>query len=682
MRVKLLMLGLFCCILLTAQELDSINKELLFTYDLASLIKKEVYSASKKQEKIIDAPLSISSITYAEIKASGARNILEALRLVPGIIIRETANGSYDFHIRGADNTRNFGEQFTISENSLTLVMINNRPVYDYFDGATFWETLPVSIEEIDKIEVIRGPSSALYGPNAVSGVINILTKKYKENLLSTHAEVGNFEFYRIGAAFSKKINEKLTIVANTNFNQQRRTETKYYGRTKQLYLPLDSIRFLGLSADKRYSEPDLSQRSHFANVVCSYSIHKATLSLDAGWQESKVQKIYVDNQTTMFSTNKSASKYIDLQANGSNSHFQVYLKNGLQEIDGMRGWLYDTWNYEIMGEHTIKPLKAYQITIGASARSIIYNDQASIDRYGLNRALLKGEREINNGSMSVKNELVIDRFRIISAIRLDKYNYPNDLYLSHHHFISYKVADNLLLRVVHSKANRSPAFLNTYYSQNFGTAVFSGNRNLPLTSNTLTEFGARADFGKINCDLETFYNIYQNFSSPLLESQSNGVFYYKFQNLPTQYTQLGTSLMLNYQATRSIKLSGHFTYSDAKFKNYYLNDTTTENKTASTPPYYGGGTAQFKLNNWRFHIGYYYISAFELTNLLKPYTREIPKVDFRQILNTKLSYEHNNLEVYINVRNILGNNTSQLFFADRLEPTYSLGVRVMNIGQ
>ena len=59
---------------------------------------------------------------------------------------------------------------------NVLLVLIDDRPVFDYFNGGTFWEQLPITIEEVERIEVIRGPSSALYGPNAVCGVVHIIT--------------------------------------------------------------------------------------------------------------------------------------------------------------------------------------------------------------------------------------------------------------------------------------------------------------------------------------------------------------------------------------------------------------------------------------------------------------------------------------------------------------------------
>lgn len=151
------------------------------------ILNKDIVSASKKVESSFESPLSTSVISHDEIVESGARTIEEVLRLVPGLIVREKTNGNFDVHIRGNDNLPP-DHMFVYSENSITLVMIDNRPVYNYVHGGTFWETLPVGIEDIDRIEVVRGPSSALYGPNAVSGVVNIITKVQESKKLSVDA--------------------------------------------------------------------------------------------------------------------------------------------------------------------------------------------------------------------------------------------------------------------------------------------------------------------------------------------------------------------------------------------------------------------------------------------------------------------------------------------------------------
>ena len=100
------------------------------------------------------------------------------------MIVREQSNGNYDIYLRGMDNVP---PNAPFEGNSTTtLVMIDNRPIYSYLKGGTFWETFPVDINDVEKIEVIRGPAAALYGPNAVNGVINIITRPTKRWFVSS----------------------------------------------------------------------------------------------------------------------------------------------------------------------------------------------------------------------------------------------------------------------------------------------------------------------------------------------------------------------------------------------------------------------------------------------------------------------------------------------------------------
>src|SRR5450432_2364771 len=148
---------------------------------LKDLLNVKIVSVSKNSESLFDAPLSASVVTREEIRKSGSTSIMEALRLVPGMIVREQSNGNYDIHLRGMDNVPP-NAPFDVTSNTTTLVMIDNRPVYNYLRGGTFWETLPVDINDVEKIEVVRGPAAALYGPNAVNGVINIITRQAEKD--------------------------------------------------------------------------------------------------------------------------------------------------------------------------------------------------------------------------------------------------------------------------------------------------------------------------------------------------------------------------------------------------------------------------------------------------------------------------------------------------------------------
>ena len=185
-------MGILCACALgifTSTMAQDANDDDLYDLSLQDLMKIEIVSASKKAESTFDAPLSSTVVTKSEIEASGVTTIEEALRLVPGMIVREETNGNFDTHIRGNDNLPPGNFTF-FSMNNMTLVMIDGRPVYNYANGGTFWETLPISLVDVERIEVVRGPSTALYGPNAVTGVINIITNKSSDKPVSAEGSI------------------------------------------------------------------------------------------------------------------------------------------------------------------------------------------------------------------------------------------------------------------------------------------------------------------------------------------------------------------------------------------------------------------------------------------------------------------------------------------------------------
>ena len=186
----ILFAGIIYCSISYSQD-DDVYKDM----SLDELLNIDVVvTASKKPEDLFEAPLSVTIIKKDQILKAGCRSIVEALRLSPGMIVRETTPGNFDVQIRGFDDvTKNLYIPLPLNTN--ILVMIDNRIVYSYYSGGTMWETLPIDISDVERIEIVRGPASALYGPNAVNGVINIIV--YRNNNLSCFEYIQLIPYHR-----------------------------------------------------------------------------------------------------------------------------------------------------------------------------------------------------------------------------------------------------------------------------------------------------------------------------------------------------------------------------------------------------------------------------------------------------------------------------------------------------
>ena len=222
----------------------------------AMIMNKSVSSASKKAEDSFKSPLASTVITKAEIRSYGITSIEEALRLVPGMIVQEKTNGMYDVHIRGLNNIPD-NQMMIYTENANTLLMIDGRIAHNYATGDANFDILPIGIEDIERIEVVRGANAALYGPNAVTGVINIITEKTTQNSkeLQGNLTMGTHENYVGDVAYRKNINKKLSVGLTANLQYRRRN-------TNQLYVyPTQGLFYSKMNEGEKYvAQQGLSQ--------------------------------------------------------------------------------------------------------------------------------------------------------------------------------------------------------------------------------------------------------------------------------------------------------------------------------------------------------------------------------------------------------------------------------------
>lgn len=145
----------------------SADPEDITQLEIEQLMQMSVTSVGKKSQKLSDAAAAVYVITQEDIRRSGVTSIPEALRLAPGIqVARIDAN-------KWAITARGFNGHFA---NKL-LVLMDGRSVYTPTFGGVYWEAQDTVLEDIDRIEVIRGPGATVWGANAVNGVINIITK-------------------------------------------------------------------------------------------------------------------------------------------------------------------------------------------------------------------------------------------------------------------------------------------------------------------------------------------------------------------------------------------------------------------------------------------------------------------------------------------------------------------------
>lgn len=163
-------MGLWSSDVARATQGDSAAQDLT-ELSLEQLARTKVVSLARKPEEWWRTAAAVYVITHEDIRRSGARTIPELLRFVPGVDVARITSSRWAIGIRG----------FTSSLARAQLVMIDGRSVYNPLFAGTYWDVQNLPLKEIERIEVIRGPGGTLWGANAVTGVINIITKSATE---------------------------------------------------------------------------------------------------------------------------------------------------------------------------------------------------------------------------------------------------------------------------------------------------------------------------------------------------------------------------------------------------------------------------------------------------------------------------------------------------------------------
>ncbi|MEQ1779175.1 MAG: TonB-dependent receptor [Nitrosomonas sp.] len=196
---QLISIAMVCAASFAVAGNQSANNQLL-NLSIEELMNVKVTTESRRPQKLAEIPSAVFVITQDDIRRSGATNIPDALRMAPGVQVERVGTDKWAVSIRGFNG---------VYDNKLQVLM-DGRSVYSPIFSGVLWEQQDTLMEDIERIEVIRGPAAVSWGSNAVNGVINIITKKAADTqgtLLT--AGGGSFEHAFVGGRYGGKINEE-----------------------------------------------------------------------------------------------------------------------------------------------------------------------------------------------------------------------------------------------------------------------------------------------------------------------------------------------------------------------------------------------------------------------------------------------------------------------------------------
>ncbi len=689
MKIKNYLIGLSMLVGTSAyaqQPAENADEKDFYSLSLEDLMNIPINSASKKDETLFDAPLSSYTITKGEIEKSGAISIMEALKLAPGVIVREQANGMYDIHIRGMENLNRTNGTF-LKANSYTLVMIDNRPVFNHGLGGTYWESLPVDINDVERIEIVRGPSSPLFGPNAVTGVINIITKRMgdSDTMVYASAQAGTLGTSIANASLGKKFGDKFSIIVSGNFQKRSRVDSKYYDGGSGTYKD-PSPSQLAIY----YPDPSTSLNKWGVNGYLNYQANKnVSFDLTATHQEAEFQKIWVINPLlqgeTQNTTVNLGAKIYGLSVRSA------YVKG--HNIDTRFTVPYAEYDFntaDVVAEYVIKLGDKYSITPGASYQTVTFDDRDYVNPNEGIVGLFNAENSINTTAAFLRTDLnFTDKLRVLGGLRVDKFSVPDESYLAYELAATYKFNSKNLLRAAVTRSN-SGSFIGFNYLNIGGGQV--GNQNLKLFTLDMIELGYRAQLSSaLQLDIDVFQQTGKNLTAIVQTAGPQ-----QFMNTPTTAKQIGTTISLNFVPTEKIQFKPFITlqktetedlpsiYLDPSLPSPPYPTVTYSNSTHEyTPGSYGGfyfnykASSKFNVNLSAYYFGKQtqYDGSYDFNDSSTPqYANGQIKSKF--ILNAKASYEVvKNLNVFVNARNLFGSDSREFYAADRTAGLYTGGL-------
>ncbi|KAB2833553.1 MAG: TonB-dependent receptor [Candidatus Brocadia sp.] len=416
-----------------------------------------VYSASKYEQKVTEAPSSVSIITAEEIKKYGYRKFSEILRSVRGFHITYDRN----YHYVGV---RGFG--LSGDYNTRILLLIDGHRVNDaIYDQAPIGTDFPIDIDLIERIEIIRGPGSSLYGTNAFFAVVNVITRHGRDfRGVETSAGAGSFETYNSRMSYGEKFHNGLEMVISGSYYESKGDDRLFFQEFDQpennngIAEDRDSDQFENIYAEFLYR--DLSLQLNYlqrekdvptAPFGSSFNERFSTVD-ERGWADLKYERIFGDQFNFLSRVSYNFYDYND-------DYFSDTSTGRLKTSD-------DVDSQWLQGEVQLTKifLEKHKCTFGLDARYNIQQDQ-NIFEHREGGTILDDERESHYWAAFFQDEFTITDSLIFQAgIRFDYFETFGGT-VSPRTALIYNPFEKTTFKFVYGRAFREPNAFELYYS-------------------------------------------------------------------------------------------------------------------------------------------------------------------------------------------------------------------------
>ena len=411
-----------------------------------------VVSASRVEQEIVNAPAAIAVIPTEVIETQAASNFGDLLRHAPGVNVTRLSNTNYSVTSRGSSGALATSQ----------LVLVDGRSVYQDFFGFTSWDLLSVGLNDLERIEVVNGPASAVWGANAMSGVVNLITKAprdaqgttldlkfgtFDRNVTGNPMDAGN---QLMGAlTHARAVNDRFAYRATVSFTHQDplpRPFGEIPNETGTLYPPLQGVtaRMPKLDFRADWDAPDGQAGFRFSGGyggsqgILHSGIGPFNVQSGANMSYGRVQYMRGSVEIGAFFNRTSA---------GFNSLLSRTPAGEL--LDGQ----INTRTYDISLKDTRFLGGRHLFSYGASARFVTLD--FSLAPLGDGRS---------EQGLYVNDEIFLsDRWRWIVGTRADRISIFDKIVLSPRTTLIFKPKPNHSFRVSYNRAFRAPSLSNTF---------------------------------------------------------------------------------------------------------------------------------------------------------------------------------------------------------------------------
>ncbi|MDW7691051.1 TonB-dependent receptor plug domain-containing protein [Flammeovirgaceae bacterium SG7u.111] len=598
----------------------------------------KVYGASNKLERAFDSPFDLSVIGKRQIELSGANSVPEVLKLCPGVIVRQKSNGNYDVQIRGAGYFPGGDVLSGYDQTSQLLVMIDGIPMIDYLWGDILWEALPVDMNDIERIEVVRG-GNPVYGNNAVAGSINIVTKSKRKNGLSGEAmaSAGTDNNYQYNGAINYGIENKLQARLSGYYHTLNRPFTDYYSLVKDQYIQSDSLLFYNPNAFETNTYSDAALQKYGANGFLTLKLSEG-ISFDAqlGLQNSLAQTTSMGIDTLMAMVmRRSKSNFFKVNGNIHGLNIQVGLTNGERnysvdypnsDYNFSQTFVNVSYNFKF-NKLVVIPGISYQTGKYSNISEVTsFNPENQGGGSNLGPPL---DLSYQNTSFYLNGDLKVnDKLRLLGVTRLETYNIAESFVFNGALTGTYKVTNDFIFRAGITSMNASP-FLRNYPQNQIANVeeenvlILQANKGLKSVSKNSIQVGLRTKaIQNTEFDLEFFFNNSNNYLEEA-QSQDSLLFYRKKENSSLETKQFGVTAKAIIALFSRVQLGTFITLQSTQFTNlnqvgtnviFNNNFDSTVVSYTPTPQFYGGAYLEYSpLKNLSTFANMYYFSGHSL---------------------------------------------------------------------